>query len=88
MVYPEAVARLPAAPVWSVLFFLMLFLLAIDSEFLMIQSFIIAIGDEFETVVEKHRKKVIALVCAVIYILGLPMVCRVSGIFWQYMRSF
>ena len=79
MVYPEAVTRLPAAPVWSVLFFLMLFLLAIDSQFLMVQSFIIAITDEFEKKLEKHRKKVIAIVCGLLYVLGLPMVCRVRS---------
>ncbi len=77
MVYPEAVARLPGAPAWAVLFFLMLVLLAVDSQFLMVQTVIISLTDEFEQRLCKHRKKVIAAVCAAIYVLGLPMVCQV-----------
>ena len=32
MAYPEAVAQMPVAPLWSVLFFFMVFLLGLDSE--------------------------------------------------------
>ncbi|CAG0899686.1 unnamed protein product, partial [Cyprideis torosa] len=37
--YPRAVAEMPAAPVWSVLFFFMIFLLGLDSQFVGMEGF-------------------------------------------------
>ena len=43
--YPEALARLPLAWLWSVLFFLMLFFLGLDSEFALLETVLTALYD-------------------------------------------
>lgn len=77
--YPEAVSQLPVAPLWSVLFFLMLCSLAVDSQFLMVESIIVALTDEFSHHLRKRRLWVIVTLCVIMFLLGLPLVTPVSG---------
>ena len=44
--YPEALSRLPVPQLWSILFFLMLFILGLDSEFALLENIITATCDE------------------------------------------
>lgn len=39
IVYPDALSKLPIAPLWSILFFFMLFTLGLDSQFAGIGEF-------------------------------------------------
>ncbi|CAG0897750.1 unnamed protein product [Cyprideis torosa] len=45
--YPQALAQMPLAPLWSVLFFITLFTLGLDSQFVMAETLVTAICDEF-----------------------------------------
>ncbi|KAK2556805.1 Sodium- and chloride-dependent GABA transporter 2 [Acropora cervicornis] len=87
IVYPEAVAQMPLAPLWSVLFFIMLFLLGLDSEqqlnlrslafkFVGIEGVVTAIVDRFPQYLRRgYRKEMFtALVCVVWFLIGLSMV--------------
>ncbi|CAH3152263.1 unnamed protein product [Porites lobata] len=76
--YPEAVAQMPLAPLWSVLFFFMVFLLGLDSEFVGIEGFVTAIVDLFPKQLRRgYRKEIfIACVCMVWYLIGLSMVTK------------
>ena len=56
VVYPEALARLPGAWVWAVLFFFMLFLLGLDSEFALLETVLTVI---YDAVPALRRHKVI-----------------------------
>ncbi|XP_021003201.2 sodium- and chloride-dependent glycine transporter 2 [Parasteatoda tepidariorum] len=71
--YPEALARLPVPQLWSVSFFFMLFLLAIDSQFSYLESFFTAIYDEFP-LLQKRKSLINLFFCIILFILGLPCV--------------
>ncbi|KAJ8045967.1 Sodium- and chloride-dependent GABA transporter 1 [Holothuria leucospilota] len=79
VVYPEGLAQMPAAPVWSVMFFFMLILLGIDSEFVGVEGFVTAMVDLFPFTFRRGNRREIfaALVCAGYCLLGLPMVTYV-----------
>ncbi|XP_060062612.1 sodium- and chloride-dependent taurine transporter-like [Ylistrum balloti] len=74
--YPKAVSLMPGAPVWSVLFFLMVILLGLDSQFVGVEGVVTAIVDQWPNYLRKgYRKEVfIGCVCAVSYLVGLSMV--------------
>ena len=71
--YPEALSSLPLPWVWSILFFLMLFFLGIDSEFAVLETVFSAIYDGVPSL-RKHKVKVTAFGCLCCFLLGLPCV--------------
>lgn len=78
--YPEAVSMLPISPLWSVLFFLMLFIIGLDSQFGMFETCLSAFMDEFPTVLRKRRVLVSAVACFIEFLLGLPLITE-GGIY-------
>ncbi|KAK3700759.1 hypothetical protein QZH41_010942, partial [Actinostola sp. cb2023] len=76
--YPAAVAEMPIAPLWSVLFFFMLILLGIDSEFVGIEGIITAVVDLFPNHLRRgYRKEIfIAVMCTLWFFIGLCMVTQ------------
>ena len=77
--YPEGIAMMPLAPFWSALFFVMLFTLGVDSQFGLLETGVTALVDEF-AVLRRGRRKVgvVAAVCVVLFVLGLPQCSPVS----------
>lgn len=78
LTYPEVVLRLPGAPIWSAVFFTMLVVLGIDSEFCIVESLVAGLCDHWP-VLKLHRKKFTAAICGLMFLLGLPMVTHVSS---------
>ncbi|ELU12608.1 hypothetical protein CAPTEDRAFT_185554 [Capitella teleta] len=74
--YPKAIAEMPFAPFWSILFFFMIILLGLDSQFVGVEGFITAIVDVFPRQMRRgYRREVfIAFVCLVSFFIGLSMV--------------
>ncbi|KAG1705086.1 Sodium- and chloride-dependent glycine transporter 2 [Nymphon striatum] len=73
--YPEALSRLPVPQLWSVLFFLMLFILGLDSEFALLENVLTSISDDYPVL---RRYKLYMCICTAVlcYFLGLPCVTR------------
>lgn len=79
VVYPEALAQMPLAPFWSILFFFMIALLGFGSEFSMMETVMTATIDEFPHVLRSSTPRTIAfrfIVCLSWFLIGLTMVTR------------
>ncbi|GAA52610.1 sodium- and chloride-dependent GABA transporter 2 [Clonorchis sinensis] len=76
VIYPKALGTMPASPIWSVCFFLMLLLLGVDSMFGGVEGFVAALVDFFPRIHSNTRLRctVVGVVCLVSYIVGLTMV--------------
>ncbi|XP_067945396.1 sodium- and chloride-dependent taurine transporter-like [Watersipora subatra] len=74
--YPKALANMPFAPFWSVIFFFMVILLGLDTEFVHQEGLVAAIVDVFPTYLGKGYRRTIftCLSCIVCYLMGLCMV--------------
>ncbi|WAR14891.1 SC6A5-like protein [Mya arenaria] len=80
MVYPEALSQLPLPQLWSVLFFLMLFTVGLDSQMVHVQTVTCAIIDTFPKQLINRKLIVTGSVCFVMFLLGISCVTQ-GGIY-------
>ncbi|XP_068246956.1 sodium- and chloride-dependent glycine transporter 1-like isoform X1 [Palaemon carinicauda] len=78
--YPEAVARLPLSPVWSILFFAMLLTLGLGTQFTILTTIITTITDDFPVLRGKNFKWALLAACLIMYCVGLSMATK-GGMF-------
>ncbi|XP_074771361.1 sodium- and chloride-dependent neutral and basic amino acid transporter B(0+) isoform X2 [Athene noctua] len=79
--YPEALSKLPVSPLWSFLFFFMLLLLGLDSQFATIETLTTTIQDIYPKAMKKLRIPITLAVCILLFLLGLTCVTQ-AGIYW------
>nr|XP_026484287.1 sodium- and chloride-dependent glycine transporter 1-like [Vanessa tameamea] len=77
--YPEAILQMPIPQLWSILFFFMLFILGLGSQFAGIEAINTAIVDQWPQL-RKRYWMVTAATCFTFFILGLPM-CFSGGVY-------
>ncbi|XP_026055116.1 sodium- and chloride-dependent creatine transporter 1-like isoform X1 [Carassius auratus] len=77
--YPKAVSLMPLAPLWAVLFFLMLLVLGLDSQFVGVEGFITGIMDMLPPksfLGSQRREVVVAICCFTCFTIDLSMVTQ------------
>ena len=78
VVYPEAIALMPGSNFWSIIFFLMLITLGLDSTFGGLEAIITALCDEYPNVLNKRREVFVAVLLLLVFGLSLPTCTYVS----------
>ncbi|KAG9463652.1 hypothetical protein GDO78_021356 [Eleutherodactylus coqui] len=80
--YPEALTLLPISPLWSILFFFMLILLGLGTQFCLLETLVTAVVDEIGSDWIIRWKTIVTLGVAVIgFLLGIPLTTQ-AGIYW------
>ncbi|XP_068616897.1 sodium- and chloride-dependent GABA transporter ine [Brachionichthys hirsutus] len=91
VVYPEILSTMPLFQLWSVLFFMMLVLLGLDSQFATVEVAITFLKDEFGPTVRQYLKReelLTLVVCSICFILGIPHVTQGGIYIFQLMDHY
>ncbi|XP_044733776.1 sodium-dependent dopamine transporter [Chrysoperla carnea] len=83
VVYPAAIATMPGSIFWSLIFFMMLLTLGLDSSFGGSEAIITALSDEFK-IIGDNREIFVLLLFTLYFIVGL-LSCTQGGFYFFYL---
>jgi len=85
--YPTALATLPVPQVWAVMFFFMLFLLGLDSEFALLETVLTALYDAFPSS-RRYKPLFTFLICTSCFLISLPCMSHSGAFVFQIMDDY
>ena len=77
LTYPDLVLSLPGSVLWATIFFVMLLVLGIDSEFCNVEALVTGMVDNWPDKLLKHRRLFTIGLCTFLFCLGIPLVTNV-----------
>lgn len=77
--FAEAVSKLPVAPLYALLFFVMAALIMFNTELFLVETVVSSICDEFPERLRKNHRHVMTFVVFIFFVLGVPFCSGVSG---------
>ncbi|VDP66640.1 unnamed protein product [Echinostoma caproni] len=86
--YPQALCTLPGSPVWSVLFFLMLLTLGMDSQFATLEAVTTGLTDQFPHLFRRKHVWLTLAVCVMEYLLGLILTTRAGFYYFELLDNY
>ena len=75
IVYPTGLAQLPVSPLWSCIFFLMMYIVGVGSMIGCFETVMAPLSDKFE-LLQRNQLKFRIIACVVGYCLCIPMMCN------------
>merc|ERR1719244_248920 len=87
LTYPDLVITLPGSVMWAAIFFIMLLVLGIDSEFCNVEALVTGIVDNWPDQLLKHRRYFTICLCLFLFCLGIPLVTN-GGIYMFQLLDF
>ncbi|XP_069683651.1 sodium- and chloride-dependent GABA transporter ine-like isoform X2 [Periplaneta americana] len=91
VVYPQAMAKMPAPQLWAVLFFFMLLCLGLNSQFAIVEVVVTSIQDGFPKLIKKHlmcHEMLVLVVVMISFFFGLPHITEGGMYFFQLVDHF
>lgn len=85
--YPTALATLPVAQLWSIMFFFMLFLLGLDSEFALLETVLTAFYDAVPSA-RRYKPVFTFLLCLSCFLISLPCMSNSGAYIFQIMDDY
>ncbi|XP_013413428.1 sodium- and chloride-dependent glycine transporter 1 [Lingula anatina] len=76
VVYPEAAAKLPLSPLWSVLFFGMLIMIGLGSQFGQVETLVSSLTDEFPRILRPKKTILTGMVCLIQFLVSLMLITQ------------
>ena len=75
--YPEGLGQMPVSTLWGILFFFMILMIGLDTQFAMLEAVIVGLSDEYK-ILRRHKTLFILCICIVAMLFGVSMITQVK----------